>query len=237
MKQYYISVNDEQIGPLTFEELKEKKINKNTKVWFEGLDDWKEASEFEELKTIINIVPPPINKISSSPLPPPLEKVSIKQINTDTVETSKILGINKNIFFGIVALLVLFIGITSYNTVEENNRLELLQRNLETESQNKKLEEQNVRLAEQEKKEAERVAKEKKQAIDNRLFEIRDLLILNNQKLEEAKLTLNNATGFKLLRSSSERNEEISLAQRDVDYYEEEIEKLEKEFNKLNPNN
>ena len=34
MRQYYIFLNEEQIGPLTIEEITSKKISKETKVWF-----------------------------------------------------------------------------------------------------------------------------------------------------------------------------------------------------------
>ena len=58
MKKFYIFINEEQIGPLSIEELKQYKISKETKVWFEELEDWKNANEIEvawkvNIKTII----------------------------------------------------------------------------------------------------------------------------------------------------------------------------------------
>ena len=243
MKQYYIIVKNEQIGPLSIDELLTKKIVKETKVWHEGLEDWKNANEIEELKTILNSIPPPINTFTSKP---PTPKTENKQTNSveqeEEVETPKILGLKKNVFYGVVCGLILLIGIIYFNNLQENNRIELMQQNRQTETHNQQLEqqqkeidEQNARLADQEKIEVQRIAKEKKQAIDNRLFEIRDLLATNYQNLENAKAKLNDATSFKILRTSSERNEQISLAQNDVDYYKSEIQKLESEFEKINP--
>ena len=58
MKQYYIFINEEQLGPFNIEELKNKKISRETKVWFEGLENWKNATEIEELKPIFSSIPP-----------------------------------------------------------------------------------------------------------------------------------------------------------------------------------
>lgn len=243
MKEYYIFINEEQLGPFNIDELKAKKLSRETKVWFEGLEDWKNASEIDELKKILNSIPPPINSFASKP---PTPKIENKQTNStepeDDDETPKILGLKKNVFYGVLGGLIFLIGIIYFNNLQENNRIELMQQNQQTETHNqqleqqqKEIEEQNNRLAEQEKIETQRIAKEKKQVIDNRLFEIRDLLTTNYQNLENAKIKLNDVTSFKLLRASSERNEQISLAQNDVDYYKSEIQKLEAEFEKINP--
>jgi hypothetical protein len=243
MKEYYIFINEEQLGPFNIDELKARKLSREAKVWFEGLGDWKNASEIDELKTILNSIPPPINSFASKP---PTPKIENKQTNSiepeDDYETPKILGLKKNVFYGVLGGLILSIGIIYFNNLQEKNRIKLMQQNQQTETHNqqleqqqKEIEEQNSRLEEQEKIEAQRIAKEKKQAIDNRLFEIRDLLATNYQNLENAKTKLNDVTSFKLLRTSSERNEQISLAQNDVDYYKSEIQKLEAEFEKINP--
>jgi hypothetical protein len=58
MKQYFIADNNEQTGPFSKEELKAKRINKQTLIWREGLENWQEASKIEELKDCIIIMPP-----------------------------------------------------------------------------------------------------------------------------------------------------------------------------------
>lgn len=62
MKKYFLHNGSENIGPFDIEELKERKITKETQVWYEGLADWKEASEIEELKPILVVLPPPLTK-------------------------------------------------------------------------------------------------------------------------------------------------------------------------------
>ncbi|CAM3545510.1 DUF4339 domain-containing protein [Flavobacterium gelidilacus] len=62
MKKYFLHNGSENIGPFDIEELKEKKITKDTPVWYEGLEDWKDASEIEELKSILLVTPPPLTK-------------------------------------------------------------------------------------------------------------------------------------------------------------------------------
>ena len=238
MKQYYIFINEEQLGPFGIDELKTKKISRETKVWFEGLEDWKKAEEIEDLKTILNSIPPPINTFTSKPPIPKFESKENIETETEDEETPKILGVKRNLFFGILGVVALLAIVMIFNNIQQNDRLERIRQNEQTETfnqQQKDIEEQNSRLAEQEKIEAERIAKERKQAIDNRLFEIRDLLATNNQNLEIAKRKLNDVTSFKLLRTSSERNEQITSAQNEVDYYKNEIQKLEAEFEKINP--
>lgn len=62
MKKYYLHNGTENIGPLDLDELKAKAITKNTQVWCDGMEDWKNAGEVEELKSILSVVPPPIAK-------------------------------------------------------------------------------------------------------------------------------------------------------------------------------
>jgi uncharacterized membrane protein YhaH (DUF805 family) len=49
-----------KIGPLTFEELKQAKINEDTLIWFDGLADWEKAGSLEELREIFELSPPPL---------------------------------------------------------------------------------------------------------------------------------------------------------------------------------
>lgn len=64
MKHYYYSDNNHQIGPLTLEELKIKQIKKTTLVWTDGLTEWIEAKNIEELADIIIATPPPLPPIN-----------------------------------------------------------------------------------------------------------------------------------------------------------------------------
>ncbi|WP_395062776.1 DUF4339 domain-containing protein [Flavobacterium sp.] len=63
MKKYYLHNGSENIGPFDIEELKEKKITRDTPIWCEGMSDWKNVSEVEELSSVLAAIPPPIKKI------------------------------------------------------------------------------------------------------------------------------------------------------------------------------
>lgn len=65
MNKYYLHNGTENIGPFNIEELKQKNITRNTQVWCEGMEDWKEAGTVEELKILFPTLPPPIKKISA----------------------------------------------------------------------------------------------------------------------------------------------------------------------------
>jgi len=62
MKKYYVVIDDEQKGPFTIEELRDKEISMTTLVWTEELNDWIEARKIEELKFLFKKTPPPILK-------------------------------------------------------------------------------------------------------------------------------------------------------------------------------
>ena len=62
---YYVALNDEKEGPYDLRTIQlfinEKKIQKETLVWTEGLDDWVEASNI--LEKNFKLTPPPLPKI------------------------------------------------------------------------------------------------------------------------------------------------------------------------------
>lgn len=60
MKKYFYSDGKEKQGPFFFEELKNENINKETLIWFEGIEDWIPAKEIKELEEILQLIPPPI---------------------------------------------------------------------------------------------------------------------------------------------------------------------------------
>jgi hypothetical protein len=62
VNKYFLHNGSENIGPFDIEELKQKNITRDTPVWCEGMEDWKEAGTVEELKVLFASVPPPIKK-------------------------------------------------------------------------------------------------------------------------------------------------------------------------------
>ena len=51
-REYFISVDDSQEGPFSFDILKRKKIKPNTNIWYDSLNDWTEANNIIELKSL-----------------------------------------------------------------------------------------------------------------------------------------------------------------------------------------
>lgn len=64
-KKYYYLNGINKIGPITLEEFKQTNLDSKTLIWYEGLNDWQQASEISELKEILELIPPPINNNES----------------------------------------------------------------------------------------------------------------------------------------------------------------------------
>lgn len=60
MKKYFYSDGVNQKGPYTLDELAEKKLNKNTLVWFDDITDWAPLHTFPELLSVVQNTPPPL---------------------------------------------------------------------------------------------------------------------------------------------------------------------------------
>ena len=72
MKQYYYSDGQQQIGPISKEDLKLKGITKETLVWCDGLNEWTKAGSVDDLADLFpNIpTPPPIANVNKQNIPP-----------------------------------------------------------------------------------------------------------------------------------------------------------------------
>lgn len=64
MKKYFYTDGYTNFGPFTLEELKYKNITPETNVWYEGMGDWRKASEVPELAALFS------SNITSPPNPP-----------------------------------------------------------------------------------------------------------------------------------------------------------------------
>lgn len=74
--QFYIVVNGQTEGPFSLDEIKMRKINRDTLVWSEGLAEWVKAENHPLLKDFVNTLPPPL-PAQSGTTPPPIPKVSL----------------------------------------------------------------------------------------------------------------------------------------------------------------
>ena len=77
MKKYFLHNGTEQQGPFDIEDLKTKNINKDTSIWYEGLDNWTTADKIDELKELLKTTtPPPFGEPKKTP--PPIQKPTPK---------------------------------------------------------------------------------------------------------------------------------------------------------------
>ncbi|HEU4716693.1 MAG TPA: DUF4339 domain-containing protein [Bacteroidia bacterium] len=118
MKKYYIHDGNNQDGPFSIDELKAKNINKDTPLWYEGLEKWTTAGSVAELNTIFRApVPPPFEKQNLS-TPPPLTKKEPVQSSKAPSQTSpkakNPTGIILSIIGGVLLLILIFSAIQKH---------------------------------------------------------------------------------------------------------------------------
>lgn len=227
MRTYYINNGNENGGPFTIEELRSQKISTATLVWYNGMDEWKYAIEIEELEPFFKVEPPPIKQTERSR----------KQIDKSP---STILGLKKSHFVLVIVFVVIMVFVLILNIIQFNKRSVLDARNKQTELGNEKVKlEQKVatelRIQEEIQKKiiSENSNNFKKDAINNRLSEIKELLIVNKIKLTNTKNDLAATQKFKLMRSEETKEEQISLLQNDIQLLKNQIDMLESEANRL----
>lgn len=109
MKKYFIVKNNEKVGPLTIEELKEIGYDKKTLVWYSGLENWINAENEQDLLEELNEVPPPIptsidKKVEiASPIEVHITK---KRVDSKENRSDKLRKLIKNIFYELMFLLL-----------------------------------------------------------------------------------------------------------------------------------
>ena len=77
MTQYYLHDGNQELGPLSLEQLKGHRLNSYSKIWHEGLVDWTNAGDIRELAAYLSRrTPPPFESAFSqrAPLTPPPAK-------------------------------------------------------------------------------------------------------------------------------------------------------------------
>jgi hypothetical protein len=83
MKSYFIHDGNQKTGPFSFDDLKIRGIEASTLIWFDGIDNWTEAINVQELKDIIIKSPPPLDR--TSPIKKTLDKTK-KILESDIVD-------------------------------------------------------------------------------------------------------------------------------------------------------
>jgi hypothetical protein len=111
MKKYYLHNGSNQDGPFDISELKSKGITHKTQVWYEGITDWRDADQIEELIPLF-----------SKATPPPFKTESNNQ-NTSTKTATKKGKVGNIIFKGILlAILGVFVLLAILVYIDETTR-------------------------------------------------------------------------------------------------------------------
>jgi len=66
MSKYFYTDGINKFGPFSKEDLKAQKISRSTKIWYYGLDSWREIKEISELSDILSGIPPDLKKENKS---------------------------------------------------------------------------------------------------------------------------------------------------------------------------
>jgi len=235
MQKFYIHKDDKQQGPFSTDELKDQKISRDTMVWFEGADNWKKAIEVDNLKEIFKSIPPPL-QTNSPVIPPPLVDNKPKEVSKPTVgEKPMKKKIPIIIVFIVTVLLIGGLGTFIY-TNQQAKQVEIQQQIAE---QRKVLEEQNTKIQKQADIEAARLAEEQKQkrAADaaQRQAELESLKYEYDNAvttLRAAKIRLDEIQQFQLLRTASEKQQQVQAQLESIRSWENEVDRIKKEIDK-----
>ncbi|RKS03102.1 DUF4339 domain-containing protein [Flavobacterium sp. 102] len=109
MKKYFLHNGSENIGPFNLEQLKEKKITKDTPIWYEGIADWTTAGEVAELRSILVSIPPSLTKKS-----PPSIKQGKNKKNKEKKSTTL-----RNVLIGVATIVLVFSGLAIFAMIND----------------------------------------------------------------------------------------------------------------------
>lgn len=233
MKSYYLHNGTESTGPFELVTLKSIELLKTTPVWCEGMTDWKQAGDVPELQSLFITTPPPFKIM-------PDIRADDLDIEVEEQLDSKVLGINKTLFYMLSALIIMTIGTFVFTMFKNERTADINQKNSATEKDNlqfqlqeKRIEEQKSQIIEREKLELERILKEKKIRLNTDVVVLQEKLFVNVSALDQAKDRLKKAQEFQLLRSASEKDQEIKLIENEIEAINKDIVQTKKEMDHI----
>lgn len=108
-RKYFVIIDNEQKGPLSFSDLELLNLDNHTPIWFEGIDEWTVLEKVDELNRLKKLVPPAYNNSDYiSSLPPKFSSIK------DEDEVSFIVK-NKMPLIILVVVVVLFVVYSIFN--------------------------------------------------------------------------------------------------------------------------
>ncbi len=122
MKQFFYSIEQQQFGPVAKEEL-QGKITKETLVWCEGMENWTNAGDVEELADMFpNIPTPPPIPEQKKTTPPPFSSVEKKE-DSKAKDFPQKKSKKKWILISLFALIIIGAGIVFYVLEQKSRQL------------------------------------------------------------------------------------------------------------------
>ena len=122
MKEFYLHDGQDQVGPFSAQELKDKQVNRDTHVWRAGMANWERAADIPELRYLFfNNTPPPFKTASGSTQRKPVDVI------TGSTNMKGQAGFSRNLKMLITALaVVLAAGIIFYlwESSQPSNKLQ-----------------------------------------------------------------------------------------------------------------
>ncbi|NRT14927.1 hypothetical protein HNP99_001271 [Flavobacterium sp. 28A] len=228
MRTYYINNGKENGGPFTLSELKNQLIDKSTLIWFEGMDEWKYATEIPELQPLI------------IPISPTIKTETTPKITTQEEASKKRFRIKKSYYYLGLLFLAIFGAVLILNTIQTNKQKELELLNKETQFSNVKIEiqqkesnEDKIQREIQKRIQSQNDAKRKRDSITLRIEEVKTLITQNKATLATINKDLENAKEYKILRSEDSKEEQINILQEKINNSNKTIDKLDNELNRL----
>lgn len=138
MKKYFYSDGNEKHGPVSLDELKQENITNDTLIWFQGLNEWTPAKNLDEMRPILELIPPPITILENEPEVIKQEEAPIEKEKPEKQDKSAPIN-NKEMFsrpfsfegrirrteFG-VSFIIYFIAISFVNFVVDSGEAPII---------------------------------------------------------------------------------------------------------------
>jgi len=122
--RYHVVLDGKESGPYSFDELKILSLERDTLIWWSGIEDWIEAGKVESLKELFEKMPPPVPSsikkpaqeiLISAPINVNVKKVKSEQ-KPSKIDTSKIQSeLEANLGMLLIAGLLTFLFYSIYS--------------------------------------------------------------------------------------------------------------------------
>lgn len=228
MKKYYTNNGEQNLGSFDLNNLKSRGIDRNTLVWFFGLERWLKVRSISELKELFS--------------------TSWKRRKDDfhkstDGETSTFFNDRLLLFVALGLILgfgILFYSfyITSRITQDEQRSFNELEQSKELFLLDKGIVKEELKIVSVEalpEKATVLLLAEEKEAVAKRIAQILIELDMASQNLTAAEQELLAAKSFQFLRMNNDKQQVIEAVNKKIEVWKEEIKALESEMSGLDP--